>query len=100
MTEGTRRNVQDSFGDLFEVQNVATRVAAIMRGHIFGWGGRVLYNLITTPGETMAELTSPTFLEKIRTRALSNNFHSQFIFRTWFQALIRIATSALLFTQQ
>ena len=83
MTPETRETIS-RLDVLFEEQNVATRLAGVIRGFMFNMPPRVLYNYVTNPVDTAEEFRNVTVKEVVD-RTLSDGFRRRFILIFWFQ---------------
>ena len=81
---------------LFAPNNYPKSAGINIRNTIFGFGGRVLFNLVTDPQGTSNEFRDVTF-DEIRTRLLSTDYLVLWLGRILFQAFCLVTGITILF---
>ena len=95
ISPGTRSAVEQ-LDFLFAPNNYPKSAGINIRNTIFGFGGRVLYNLVTDPQGTSEEFRDVSF-DEIRTRLLSTDYLVLWAGRIVFQATCLITGISILY---
>lgn len=93
MSEETKENIKDNFGDLFEPQAIANVIAAKTRGVAFGLGSRILYDYAVEPEKTkevIEHFTAEDFLDTIT----SPGFLTTTYRRAWIHSMVNLALTS------
>lgn len=93
LSEETRENIKEKFGDLFEPQAIANVIAAKSRGVFFGLGGRVLFDYGTDPEGTkrvIEHFTTEDFLDTIT----NPGFLATTYRRAWIHSIVNLSLSS------
>jgi hypothetical protein len=87
MTDGTRQTIE-RLDYLLAPDAASVSMGRNIRNVIFGFSGRILFNLVTDPVGTYTELNSITY-DEIKDRALSDSLQTLFTGRFWLETFAR-----------
>ena len=80
LSSNTRSTIEQ-LGFLFEPENAAVSGGRLLRNGFFAWTGRVVYNFITDPAETMKEISNISSEDQLK--RLTDSTFLRFIFQTF-----------------